>query len=57
MIRLYIGGLTGVHDTEHESLEVSVNVITEVEGTSIAQMLSGFDLGPSPIRLTDEIVI
>lgn len=57
MIRLYNGGLTGVQDTEQESLEVSVNVKTDTEGTSIAQMLSGLDLGPSPIRLTDEIVI
>lgn len=49
--------MTGVQETEQESLEVSVSEITDVEGTSIAQMISGFDLGPSPIRLTDEIVI
>lgn len=56
-MRLFAGGLTGVHDTEQVSLEVSVSVKIELDGTSIAQIIIGLDLGPSPITLTAETVI
>jgi hypothetical protein len=52
VIRLLAGGETAVHCREHESREVSVKVRIGAEGTLIAQIVSGLDFGPSPIRLT-----
>ena len=52
VIKLLVGGETAVHCKEHESRAVSVSDKVGAEGTLIAQIVSGFDLGPSPIRLT-----
>lgn len=55
VIKLFAGGVTAVQLTWHMSLAVSSSYKTGFEGIKMAQMVSGFDLGPSPIKLTEEI--
>ena len=56
-MRVLEGEVTSLHTTEHDSLDVSVRVKVGAAGKSTAQIINGFDLTPSPIKLTAEIVI